>query len=112
VPVTAFVTRLLETEIGDRDDGALVFESARGGGYLTLGQGRYGFTKAAVAVDGCEGVRLHDLRHTCASLAISADAKREGGSAESTAYWAQSQCRDWAQKQPLTRVAGTGFEPV
>jgi hypothetical protein len=39
VPVTAFVTRLLETEIGDRDEGALVFESARGGGYLTLGQG-------------------------------------------------------------------------
>lgn len=45
-----------------------------GGGYLTLGQARYAFQKATAAVDGCEGVRLHDLRHTCASLAISAGA--------------------------------------
>jgi integrase len=74
VPVPAFVGRLLTTEIGDRDGTALVFESARGGGYLTLGQARYTFQKAAAAVDGCDGVRLHDLRHTCASLAISAGA--------------------------------------
>lgn len=32
------------------------------------------FQKATAAVDGCGGVRLHDLRHTCASLAISAGA--------------------------------------
>ena len=74
VPVPAFVARLLETEIGDRDGGALVFTSARGGGYLTLGQARYTFAKATKAVDGCGGVRLHDLRHTCASLAISSGA--------------------------------------
>jgi hypothetical protein len=53
---------------------ALVFESARGGGYLTLGQARYTFTKAVAAVGGIDGVRLHDLWHTCASLAISAGA--------------------------------------
>ena len=70
----AFVARLLATEIADRDGAALVFASARGGGYLTLGQARYTFQKAAAAVDGCDGVRLHDLRHTCASLAISAGA--------------------------------------
>lgn len=70
VPVPEFVARLLETEIGDKDDDALVFTSARGGGYLTLGQARYSFQKATAAVDGCAGVRLHDLRHTCASLAI------------------------------------------
>ena len=64
--------RLLETEIADHDGGALVFESARGGGHLTLGQARYTFTKAVAAVGGIDGVRLHDLRHTCASLAISA----------------------------------------
>jgi integrase len=29
---------------------------------------------AVAAVDGIDGVRLHDLRHTCASLAISAGA--------------------------------------
>ena len=51
-----------------------MFPSARGGGYLTLGQARYTFQKAAAAVDSCDGVRLHDLRHTCASLAISAGA--------------------------------------
>lgn len=70
VPVPALVARLPETEIAGRDGDALVFESVRGGGYLTLGQARYTFAKAA-AVEGCKGVRLHDLRHTCASLAIS-----------------------------------------
>lgn len=74
VPVPEFVARLLATEMGDRDGSALVFTSARGGGYLTLGQARYTFQKATAAIDGCDGVRLHDLRHTCASLAISAGA--------------------------------------
>ena len=73
VPVPAFVARLLGTEIAGRDRGALVFESRRGG-YLTLGQARYTFAKAVAAVGGVDGVRLHDLRHTCASLAISAGA--------------------------------------
>jgi integrase len=74
VPVPVFIARLLETEIAERAADALVFESARGGGFLTLGQARYMFQKAAAAVEGCGGVRLHDLRHTCASLAISAGA--------------------------------------
>ena len=74
VPLPAFVARLLETEIADRNGTALVFESARGGGYLTLGQARYSFTKAVTAVGGIDGVRLHDLRHTCASLAIASGA--------------------------------------
>jgi integrase len=34
------------------------------------GRGGGDFDKAAVTVDDCAGVRLHDLRHTCASLAI------------------------------------------
>jgi integrase len=50
-----------------------VFPSAGGGGWLTLGQARYRFQKATAAVDSCGGV-LHDLRHTCASLAISSGA--------------------------------------
>ena len=74
MPVPRFVARLLATEVGDRDGAALVFESARGGGYLTLGQARYTFQKATAAVDGCDGARLHDLRHTCASLAIKSGA--------------------------------------
>lgn len=73
VPVPTFVSKLLETEIASRPDDDLVFPSARGGGYLTLGQARYSFQKAA-AVTQCEGVRLHDLRHTCASLAIKSGA--------------------------------------
>jgi integrase len=51
-----------------------VFPSARSNSYLTLGQARDTFRKATAAVEGCDGVRLHDLRHTCASLAISAGA--------------------------------------
>lgn len=74
VPVPTFVTRLLETEIANKDGSALVFPSARNGGYLTLAQARYTFQKATAAVEGCDRVRLHDLRHTCASLAISAGA--------------------------------------
>lgn len=70
VPIPLFVTKLLATEIQDRKDDELVFPSKRGGGYLTLGQARYSFQKAAAIVQGCNGVRLHDLRHTCASLAI------------------------------------------
>ncbi len=70
VPVPAFVARLLATEIHDREKAALVFPSARGG-HLTLSQARYTFAKAVSAVGGIDGVRLHDLRHTCASLAIS-----------------------------------------
>jgi integrase len=73
VPIPEFVARLLATELVGRDRESLVFESRRGS-YLTLGQARYGFTKAVAAVGGCDGVRLHDLRHTCASLAISAGA--------------------------------------
>ena len=69
-----FLIRLLETEIQDTDGRALVFPSARGGGFLTLGQARYAFQKSTRVVDGCDGVRIHDLRHTCASLTISAGA--------------------------------------
>lgn len=58
VPVPEFLARLLETELAGRGDKDLAFPSARGGGWLTLGQGRYAFQKATAAVDGCEGVRL------------------------------------------------------
>ena len=54
VPVPAFADRLLATEIAGRGTDALVFESARGGGHLTLGQARYRFGKAVAAVDGID----------------------------------------------------------
>jgi integrase len=72
VPMPKFLATLLDTEIGERDDTELVFESRRGG-YLTLGEARWVFDPAAKAV-GVGGLRPHDLRHTCASLAISAGA--------------------------------------
>jgi integrase len=65
---------LLATEIADRGADALVFESARGGGHLMLGQAGYRFGKGVAAAGGIDQVRLHDLRHTRASLAISAGA--------------------------------------
>ena len=72
VPVPAFIARLLATELGDRDGDELAFPPPRGG-YLAIENMRYPFAKAVAAV-GCAGVRLHDLRHTCASLAISGGA--------------------------------------
>ncbi|HPX36509.1 MAG TPA: tyrosine-type recombinase/integrase [Mycobacterium sp.] len=71
VPIPQSVARLLATEIEHLDSDSLVFRPERGD-YLTLGQARYRFKLAVAAVDGLDGVRLHDLRHTCASLAIRA----------------------------------------
>lgn len=70
VPVPAFLIKLLKTEVEGRSPDALLFPPTRGDKWLTLGQARYSFQKATAAVDGCSGVRLHDLRHTCAALAI------------------------------------------
>jgi integrase len=68
VPVPRFLVTLLETEVGDRGDGELVFPPARGD-WLTLGAVRWVFDPAATATE-VNGLRLHDLRHTCASLSI------------------------------------------
>jgi integrase len=51
---------------------ALVFPG-RNGGYLSLGEYRWAFDNACKAV-GIEGLVPHGLRHTTASLAISAGA--------------------------------------
>jgi integrase len=72
VPVPKFLAPLLETELGDRADDDLVFPSHRGG-WLTEGEARWVFDPAAVAVDEA-GLTPHELRHTCASLAIAAGA--------------------------------------
>jgi integrase len=72
VPVPRFLVPLLTTEIGDRPDDDLLFPSRRGG-YLTLGEFRWGFNPAAKAIS-VEGLHPHELRHTCASLAIKAGA--------------------------------------
>ncbi|MGV0599614.1 site-specific integrase [Mycolicibacterium pulveris] len=135
VPVPVFVARMLATEIKGRAGGDLVFPSARGGGYLTLGQAGYAFAKATKVVDGCSGVRLQDLRHTCASLAISAGSNikvvqkllghktavsgRSGRGRGRLRFCCgrsadgRSSQRNQAPRKPgLTSVAGAGFEPA
>ena len=72
VPVPKFLAPLLETEIGKRDDAELLFGSRRGG-YLSVGEVRWVFDQAAKAIDQ-DGLTLHELRHSCASLAIAAGA--------------------------------------
>lgn len=72
VPVPKFLAPLIETEVGGRVDDELLFPSRRGG-YLTEGEVRWVFDAAAVAV-GVTGLTPHELRHTCASLAIAAGA--------------------------------------
>jgi integrase len=66
VPVPVFVARPLATEVEGRSGDALVFTSARGGGYLTPAQARYTFTKATRAVTGA-GVFVSTI---CATPAL------------------------------------------
>jgi integrase len=72
VPVPKFLAPLLATEIGDRAEDEKLFPSRRGG-WLTEGEVRWVLDKAAVTV-GVDGLTPHELRHTCASLAITAGA--------------------------------------
>jgi integrase len=72
VPVPRFLAPLLETELAHKDSGALVFPSRRGG-YLTESELRWVFDPAAKHI-GAEGLTPHELRHTCASLAIAGGA--------------------------------------
>lgn len=72
VPIPKFLVPLLKTEIGERGGDALLFPSRRGG-WLTEGELRWVFDKATAAV-AVGGLTPHELRHTCASLAIAAGA--------------------------------------
>jgi integrase len=71
VPVPEPVWQRLQAEL-PADPNALVFPS-RKGGFLPLGEYRWAFDNACEDV-GIEGLVPHGLRHTTASLAISAGA--------------------------------------
>ncbi|WP_078325091.1 tyrosine-type recombinase/integrase [Mycobacteroides salmoniphilum] len=71
VPTPAFLVELLRTELPAEPE-ALVFPG-REGKHLPLGEFRWAFDGDASAV-GLNGSVPHELRHTCASLAIAAGA--------------------------------------
>ncbi|TFB95594.1 site-specific integrase [Cryobacterium sp. MDB1-18-2] len=74
IPVPAFILLRLEQAIADRKPGDHVFVGQRGGGVLRNRIFRRGFLTAAAAEIGVPGLTPHELRHTCASLAVSAGA--------------------------------------
>ncbi|KZM76158.1 integrase [Nocardia terpenica] len=72
VPIPEFLAKELGKVLDGRGPDTLVFES-RKGEFLSLGEFRWAFDQAAAAT-GVTGVVPHGLRHTAASLAISAGA--------------------------------------
>lgn len=71
VPVPAFVLEELSGQCSDKEAVDLVF-SGPGGGYLPRPKSAGGWFAAAVKRAQVQDITPHDLRHTCASLAVSA----------------------------------------
>jgi integrase len=71
VPVPPFVLDRLSASCVGKSAESLVF-SARGGGYLPRAKSNRGWFAGAVKTAGVQTITPHDLRHTCASLAVSA----------------------------------------
>jgi integrase len=71
VPVPQFVLDELSVQCKGKASGDLVFPS-RDGGYLQRPKSSTGWFQAAVKKAKVQKITPHDLRHTCASLAVSA----------------------------------------
>lgn len=71
VPVPEFVLDELSIQCRDKGPGDLVFPG-RDGGYLPRPKSTRGWFAAAVKKAKVHPITPHDLRHTCASLAVSA----------------------------------------
>lgn len=71
VPVPEFVLNELSGQCEGKAPGDLVF-AGRDGGYLQRPKSSTGWFQAAVKRAKVQKVTPHDLRHTCASLAVSA----------------------------------------
>ena len=71
VPVPDFVLDKLSAQCRDKAPGDLVFPGPDGG-YLPRPKSTNGWFTRAVKRAGAQAITPHDLRHTCASLAISA----------------------------------------
>lgn len=73
VPVPRFLVDALVEHVAGKSPDDLVFTTARGGVLRNLNFRRDAFDRAASAV-GLDGLTPHELRHTAASLAVSAGA--------------------------------------
>lgn len=71
VPVPVFVLNALSVQCKDKAPGDLVF-AGRDGGYLPRPKSSNGWFTRAVKAAKVQAITPHDLRHTCASLAVSA----------------------------------------
>lgn len=71
VPVPGFVLDEISAQCAGKAPGDLVFP-ARNGGYLPRPKSSNGWFIRAVRQTGVQEITPHDLRHTCASLAVSA----------------------------------------
>lgn len=71
VPVPAFVLDELSVQCKGKAPGDLVFPG-RDGGYLQRPKSSTGWFQAAVKKAKVQKITPHDLRHTCASLAVAA----------------------------------------
>jgi integrase len=75
VPIPRFVASELAVAITGKGAGDLVFAGERAGGVLRIRVARRSWFDRAVVTSGCpEGLHPHELRHTAASLAVSAGA--------------------------------------
>lgn len=71
VPVPEFVLNELSAQCRSKAAGDLVFSTKRGM-YLQRPKGSNGWLTRAVKAAGVQTITPHDLRHSCASLAVSA----------------------------------------
>ncbi|ORC02209.1 tyrosine-type recombinase/integrase [Mycobacterium persicum] len=72
VPVPTFVLDELSVQCKGKAPGDLVFSGPAGGGYLPRPKSSGGWFAGAVKRAKVQAITPHDLRHTCASLAVSA----------------------------------------
>ncbi|MBX3193874.1 MAG: tyrosine-type recombinase/integrase [Microbacteriaceae bacterium] len=74
IPIPAFLCRLLTPHIADRSPEEPVFYGIRTGTWLRNHVFRVGWFDRAAAEIGIKGLTPHEMRHTAASLAVSAGA--------------------------------------
>lgn len=74
IPVPGFLLEQLRAIVVGRPGTASLFTGRRSGGALRNRVFRRGFLDAAAVEVGLDGLTPHELRHTCASLAVSAGA--------------------------------------